>query len=200
MRLIDIDAERCARLADELGEALVINSDGADKRVLSEEGIDEADGYICATDLDEQNLIYCAIAKRMGAKKTIAIVKRKDYQEMTQCMPVDAIVDPNEALANLILRFVHYPKHTRAFSMIEKINAEMLEVVLPENIDLIGKTLAQIKLKKGVVVALLKRGDNVFVPFGSTQLLAGDRVILFALTEMMPEAARLFGAELGENS
>ena len=200
LRLIDIDAERCARLADELGEALVINSDGADKRVLSEEGIDEADGYICATDLDEQNLIYCAIAKRMGAKKTIAIVKRKDYQEMTQCMPVDAIVDPNEALANLILRFVHYPKHTRAFSMIEKINAEMLEVVLPENIDLIGKTLAQIKLKKGVVVALLKRGDNVFVPFGSTQLLAGDRVILFALTEMMPEAARLFGAELGENS
>ena len=200
LRLIDIDSERCARLADELGEALVINSDGADKRVLSEEGIDEADGYICATDLDEQNLIYCAIAKRMGAKKTIAIVKRKDYQEMTQCMPVDAIVDPNEALANLILRFVHYPKHTRAFSMIEKINAEMLEVVLPENIDLIGKTLAQIKLKKGVVVALLKRGDNVFVPFGSTQLLAGDRVILFALTEMMPEAARLFGAELGENS
>ena len=200
LRLIDIDPKRCARLAEELGEALVINSDGADKRVLSEEGIDEADGYICATDLDELNLIYCAIAKRMGAKKTIAIVKRKDYQEMTQCMPVDAIVDPNEALANLILRFVHYPKHTRAFSMIEKINAEMLEVVLPENIDLIGKTLAQIKLKKGVVVALLKRGDNVFVPFGSTQLLAGDRVILFALTEMMPEAAKLFGAELGEMS
>ncbi|MBQ7592991.1 MAG: Trk system potassium transporter TrkA [Synergistaceae bacterium] len=200
LRLIDIDPKRCARLAEELGEALVINSDGADKRVLSEEGIDEADGYICATDLDELNLIYCAIAKRMGAKKTIAIVKRKDYQEMTQCMPVDAIVDPNEALANLILRFVHYPKHTRAFSMIEKINAEMLEVVLPENIDLIGKTLAQIKLKKGVVVALLKRGDNVFVPFGSTQLLAGDRVILFALTEMMPEAAKLFGAELGEQS
>lgn len=200
LRLIDIDPKRCARLADELGEALVINADGADKLMLSEEGIDEADGYICATDLDELNLIYCAIAKRMGAKKTIAIVKRKDYQEMTQCMPVDAIVDPNEALANLILRFVHYPKHTRAFSMIEKINAEMLEVVLPENIDLIGKTLAQIKLKKGVVVALLKRGDNVFVPFGSTQLLAGDRVILFALTEMMPEAARLFGAELGEQS
>ena len=200
LRLIDRDPKRCAHLADELGEALVINSDGADKRVLSEEGIDEADGYICATNLDELNLIYCAIAKRMGAKKTIAIVKRKDYQEMTQCMPVDAIVDPNEALANLILRFVHYPKHTRAFSMIEKINAEMLEVVLPENIGLIGKTLAQIKLKKGVVVALLKRGDNVFVPFGSTQLLAGDRVILFALTEMMPEAARLFGAELGEQS
>ena len=200
LRLIDIDAERCARLADELGEALVINSDGADKRVLSEEGIDEADGYVCATDLDELNLIYCAIAKRMGAKKTIAIVKRKDYQEMTQCMPVDAIVDPNEALANLILRFVHYPKHTRAFSMIEKINAEMLEVVLPENIELIGKTLAQIKLKKGVVIALLKRGENVFVPVGSTQLLAGDRIILFALTEMMPEAAKLFGAELGEKS
>ena len=134
------------------------------------------------------------MAKSMGAKKTIAIVKRKDYQELTRLMPVDAIVDPNEALASLILRVVHYPRHTRAFSIIERINAEMLEVVMPENNELIGKTLAQIKLKKGVVVALLGRGEKVLLPTGATQLLAGDHVILFALTEMMPEAAKLFSS------
>ena len=136
------------------------------------------------------------MAKGMGAKKTIAVVKRKEYQELTQVMPVDAIVDPNEALANLILRVVHYPRHTKAFSIIERINAEMLEVVLHEDNELIGNTLAQIKLKKGVVVALLGRGGKVLVPTGATQLLAGDRVILFSLTSMMPEAAKLFGAEI----
>ena len=196
LRLIDSDPEKCAKLAKELGEALVLNCDGIDKKVLSDEGIEDADAYIAATDSDEINLIYSSIAKLMGAKKTIAIVKRKDYQELTKATPVDAIVDPNDALANLILRVVHYPRHTKAFSIIERINAEMLEVILHEDNELIGKTLAQIKLQKGVVVALLGRGDKVLVPTGATQLLADDRVILFALTSMMPEAAKLFGAEI----
>ena len=198
IRLIDRDPAKTDRLSEEIGEALVLNADGADRKLLTEEGIENADGYICATDSDELNLIYCALAKQMGAKKTIAVVKRKDYQGLTQCMPVDAIVDPNDALANMILRVVHYPRHTLAFSMIENIDAEMLEIVLHEDVALVGKTLAQIKLKKGVVVALLGRGDKVLVPDGNTQLLAGDRVILFALTSMMPEAAELFGAEVGE--
>lgn len=195
LRLIEKDPEKCARLSEELGEALVLNCDGADKTVLNEEGIDGSDGYVCATDSDELNIIYSSIARNMGAKKTIAIAKRKDYQNLTQCMPVDVIVDPNDALASLILRMVHYPRHTRAFSIIEKINAEMLEVVMSENNELIGKTLAQIKLKKGVVVALLGRGERVLVPTGATQLQAGDHVILFALTSMMPEAAKLFGSK-----
>lgn len=199
LRLIDKDTERCEKLSEELGEALVLNCDGADKNVLSEEGIEEADGYVCATDSDELNIIYSAIAKRMGAKKTIAVVKRKEYQELTQCMPVDVIVDPNDALANLILRVVHYPRHTRAFSIIEKINAEMLEVVMSENNELIGKTLAQIKLQKGVIVALLGRGQKVLVPTGATQIMAGDHVILFALTSMMPDAAKLFGANVQDS-
>ena len=196
LRLIDSDPEKCAKLSEELGEALVLNCDGIDKKVLSDEGIEDADAYVAATDSDELNLIYSSIAKLMGVKKTIAIVKRKDYQELTQVTPVDAIVDPNEALANLILRIVHYPRHTKAFSIIERINAEMLEVVLHEDNELIGKTLAQIKLQKGVVVALLGRGEKVLVPTGATELLAGDRVILFALTSMMPDAAKLFGAEI----
>ncbi|MBQ7559472.1 MAG: Trk system potassium transporter TrkA [Synergistaceae bacterium] len=196
LRLIEKDPAKSEKLSEELGEALVLNCDGIDKKVLGDEGIEEADAYVCATDSDELNLIYSSIAKLMGAKKTIAIVKRKEYQELTQAMPVDAIVDPNEALANLILRVVHYPRHTKAFSIIERINAEMLEVVLHDDNELIGKTLAQIKLKKGVVVALLGRGEQVLIPTGATQLLAGDRVILFSLTSMMPEAAKLFGAEL----
>ena len=86
LRLIDADPEKCARLAEELGEALVLNCDGIDKKVLSDEGIEEADAYVAATDSDELNLIYSSIAKLMGAKKTIAIAKRKDYQALTQVM------------------------------------------------------------------------------------------------------------------
>ncbi|MBQ6971306.1 MAG: Trk system potassium transporter TrkA [Synergistaceae bacterium] len=195
LRIIDISPARCKKLSEEFGADLVLNTDGADRRTLTEEGIDGADGYICATDSDELNLIYCALAKKLGAKKTIAVAHRKDYQQLTDIMPVDAIADPNSSLASVILKYVRYRDHALAYSMIDRINAEMLEVVLSERVELCGKTLAQIKLKKGAVVALIGRGDEVLVPSGATSLLPGDHVILFALTEMMPETAKLFGAE-----
>ncbi|MBQ7732617.1 MAG: Trk system potassium transporter TrkA [Synergistaceae bacterium] len=198
MRIIEKDPAKCEKLSEEFGEALILNCDGADINTLKEEGIESADGYICATESDEVNLICSVIAKEKGAGKTIAIVRRKEYQELTKSIPVDAIVDPNDAMSNLLLRVIRYPKHTRAFSMIEKINAEMLEVVIQESNEFVGRTLAEIRLQKGVIVALLGRGDEILVPTGATRILAGDHVILFALTSLMPEAAKLFGAEVQE--
>jgi trk system potassium uptake protein TrkA len=56
-----------------------------------------------------------------------------------------------------------------------------------------GIPLAQLGIPKGVLVALVGRGKNVFVPDGSTRLKSGDHIILFASTAQMPEAAEFFG-------
>ncbi len=196
IRLIDLDMQKCAKLAEEFaGSVIVLNGDGADKNLLSGEGIDDADGYVCATESDEINLIYAAIAKSMGVRKSIAVIRRRLYQDMTDLMPVDAVVDPNEALASVILRTIRYPDNARALSVIEKINAEMIEIVLPENHKLAGKPLFELKLPKGVLLALIGRGKSIFVPVGSTILQARDRIILFASTDLMPDAIALFGVE-----
>ncbi|MDR1622775.1 MAG: Trk system potassium transporter TrkA [Synergistaceae bacterium] len=193
IRLIDHDRDRCERLATELGTTLVLNGDGADEVLLTEEGIDSADGYVCATEYDEVNLVYGTIAKSLGAQKAIAVVRRRLYQEMPSLMPIDAVVDPNEALASLILRYIRYPGNSKALSIIEKIDAEMLEVVLSEKHRLEGTPLAQLGIPKGVLVALVGRGKNVFVPDGTTRLKSGDHVVLFASTAQMPVAAEFFG-------
>lgn len=194
LRIIDTDRARSLKLSEEFGDDLVINADGADRKTLSDEGIDGADAYICATASDELNLIYCALAKTMGAKKTIAVVKRSDYQELSSVMPVDAVVNPNSSLAGVILKYVRYKDHASAYSMVDRINAEMLEVQLSEGAQVCGKTLAQIKLGKGAVIALIGRNDEVLVPTGATVLMPDDHVILFSLTEMMPNTAKLFKA------
>lgn len=193
IRLIDQDPHQCEKLASELGEALVLNGDGADRALLLEEGIEEADGYVCATSSDEVNLIYAAIAKSMGAHKSIAVVRRHLYHDMPNYMPVDAVVDLNEALASVILRTIRYPGHTRALSIIEKIDAEMLEIVLPEDSGLVDIPLAELGLPKGVLVALLGRGQEISVPTGTTRLQPRDHLILFASTALMREAVELFG-------
>jgi trk system potassium uptake protein TrkA len=193
IRLIDRDREQCRKLAEELERVLVLNGDGADEELLAEEGIDSADGYVSATESDEVNLIYGAIAKSMGAHKCIAVVRRRLYLDMPGRMPIDAVVDPNEALAAVILRHIRYPGHSEALSIIEKIDAEMLEIVMAAKHPLLGVSLAELDLPKGVLVALVGRGrKNVFVPSGTTRLEAGDHVILFASTAKMPAAAEFF--------
>ena len=194
LRLIDIDKARCEQLSDEFGSSLVLNIDGADKKTLIEEGIANSDAYICATKSDELNLIYCSLAKSLGSKKTIAVVTRKDYQELSSLIGVDATADPNQSLANVILKFTRYRNHALAYSMLDSINAEMLEIVLPEGLEITGKTLAELKLPKGSIIALIGRGDEVLVPTGATDLRIGDHVILFSLKTRMNETAKLFGA------
>ena len=195
IRLFDHDLQRVEALSAELGNkrTIVVAADGADRDKLLEEGIEGA-VYVCVTDSDEVNLIYAALAKSFGARKTIAVVRRKLYQDMTKHMPVDAIVDPNEALSSTILRTIRYPGHARALSILESenIDAEMLEVVL-ENSAMADKTLAELGLPKGVLVALLGREGSVSVPDGATKLQMGDHLILFALSELMREAAEMFG-------
>jgi trk system potassium uptake protein TrkA len=192
IRLIDHGRDRCERLATELGRTLVLNGDGADEVLLREEGIDGADGYVCATESDEVNLVYGTIAKSLGAQKCIAVVRRRLYLDMPGRMPIDAVVDPNEALAGVILRYIRYPGNSKALSIIAKIDAEMLEVVLPENHALEGRALSELGIPKGILVALVGRDKKVFVPDGTTRLKTGDHVILFASTAQMPTAAEIF--------
>jgi trk system potassium uptake protein TrkA len=125
--------------------------------------------------------------------KCIAVIRRRLYLDVPGLMPIDAVVDPNEALAAVILRYIRYPGSSKALSIIEKIDAEMLEIVLSEKHKLEGVSLAQMGVPKGVLVALVGRGKNVFVPDGATQLQGGDHVILFASTAQMSKAAEFFG-------
>lgn len=195
LRILDKDEGRCRRLSEEFGEALVIPADGADKRVLTEEGIEGSTAYISATNSDELNMIYCVMAREMGAEKTIAVVKRSDYQTIAGVMGISSAVNTNTSLANVMLQYVRYDNHALAYKMVDAIHAEMMEVVLPSNAPVTGRTLADIRLGKGAVVALIGRGEEVLLPSGNTKLTEKDHVILFALSEMMPETAKLFGAE-----
>ena len=193
--LIERDRRRREKLLDKWDDknVKILEGDGADPALLKSERIKGADAYVCATDSDEVNLVYAAIAKEMGARKTIAVVRRKLYQQMSRLMPVDVIVDLNEAMASVILGAIRYPGHTRALSVIKKIDAEMLEMELPDNHRLANKPLKDLGLPRGVLVALMEHEGKVFLPDGATRMESGDHIILFASTSLMREAMELFG-------
>ena len=195
IRLIDHNREKCERLASELKRTLVLCGDGADETLLRQEGIEEADGLVCATESDEANLLFAVIGKALGARKTIAVARRKIYMKLDNYMSVDAIVNPNSALASVILRHARYKSGGGALSIIEKIDAEMLELVIPTKSPAVGRTIMSLGMPKGMLIALIVRKGDVFVPVGATVIQGEDKVIVFATSDLMPEAMDYLGVQ-----
>lgn len=195
IRLIDHNREKCERIASELEKTLVLCGDGADEMLLRQEGIEGADGLVAATESDEANILFGVVGKALGAKKTIAVVRRQMYMRLDNYISVDAMVNPNQALASVIMSNVRYPSGMGTLSLLEKIDAEMFEAIIPETSPVVGLSMAELGLPKGILVALIQRENEVFVPKGETTLQGNDLVTLFASSELMPIAVEKLGVK-----
>ncbi|QTX32807.1 Trk system potassium transporter TrkA [Aminithiophilus ramosus] len=188
VRLIELDGEKCERLSQELERTLVLHGDAADQALLRSEGIDLADGFVATTASDEVNILLAVLAKAMGAKKSVALVRRKTFRSLDRYVSVDAMIDPTEALTSVILRYVRYPGVEGALSLFDKIGAETLEVELAEDSPARGRRVMDLGWEPGTLMALVIRGHDVFVPRGDTVLQGADRVLLFSTPERLRRA------------
>lgn len=195
IKLIDRDRSKCEKLASELSRTVVLCSDGTDEELLKYEGIEDCDGFVTTTTSDELNILMGIIGKALGARKTIAVVRRIMYSRLNDYFAVDSLVNPNEALASVIMRHIRYPSGAGTLSIIDKIGAETLEVVVEDKSPVSGKKLRDIGLPPGVLIALISRGGELHVPFGDTQIIPGDRILLFASSKILPKAVEILGVQ-----
>ncbi len=193
VKIVDCNRDKCVRLAEELHKVTILWGDGTDEKLLRHEGIQEVDGFVSTTDNDELNMILAALATRMGAKKTVAVVRKDLYSRLAEDLPIDAVVNPNESLASVILRHVRYPETAGSLSLIDRIGAEMLEVTIPEDSPVIGVKLMDLDLPKGIIFAMVKRGDTIIVPGGDLELHSGDVVSVFATGDLLARAVKILG-------
>jgi trk system potassium uptake protein TrkA len=195
VRIIDIDREKCHRVAAELPKATVLWGDGADEELLAEQGISGASGFVAVTGSDETNLILASLAKNLGVRKSIAIIRRKNYMKLSESIPVDSIVSRNDALSSVLISAVRYPGHMNTLAILDQIGAETIQAVIPHDSPAIGIELKDLALPKGALLGLVGRngGDELFIPTGTSSLSAGDKVIVFAPLEVVTETLETLG-------
>ncbi len=194
--LIDLDLAKCRRLASEFSRVQVICGDGLDLKLMSGLALDEADGVVLATDNDEVNVVAATLAKALGCPKTIAVVRKAVYRYLQKDLPALVLLNPNDTLASVLLRHVRYPQSAGVLTLIDRIGAEMLEFVLPDHSLAAGQRIMDLKLPKGVLIAMISRGGTVVVPRGPDRLQGGDVISLFATRDLMARATRLLGVTL----
>lgn len=107
VRIIEHDAKRCEYLAAELPDnVLVLHGNGTDEALLERENIEDMDTWLALTSDDEDNIMSSLLAKRLGARKVIALINRQAYGELMQGSHIDVAVSPSQATMSELLRHV----------------------------------------------------------------------------------------------
>lgn len=187
-RVIEEDADRAREIAEELPNAIVMESDATDIEFLTREHVGEADVLVAALTRDEDNLLMSLLGKQLGVSRAVAVVERADYVDLFETVGVDVAVNPRELTAEEITRFTMRGR-TEKVALVHHDQAEALECELSPNSVCVGKTLqaAMRELPDRTVVGAIIRGGELVIPRGDTELHAGDHVIFFTETERVPD-------------
>ena len=196
VKVIEKDKDRCYYLSTHLDDVMILHGDATDTSLLEEENMAEMDAFVTATGLDEENLLLALMAKQKGVEDVISKVSRQSYKDLIERMGIDMALNPLDIVASIILRYIQGSKRIIASLLIQG-QAEIIEIIASEEMQLTGLTLNDLELPDGVLIAAIHRGNSIIIPDGNTIIQSGDKVTLFCLLSDIAELETLFKAKRG---
>ncbi len=191
IKLVEMDKEKSAQLVNYLEDTLIINGDGRDIQLLEDEGIRTTDAFIACTNNSETNILTCLHAKKLGVKRTIALVENIDYIDISQNLGIDSVINKKLATASHIVRFTMDAEVT-SIKCLSGINAEVLEFVAKPHSLITKKPISHMNMAKGAIIGGIIRGEESFIAVGDFQVEENDKVVVFSLPEAIHKIDRLF--------
>lgn len=191
--VIDVNAKLVENTVNRLDVFGVVGG-GADYEVQQEASVDKCDIFIATTASDELNILACLISKKLGARHTIARVRKPEYSRhlsfMRQELGISMLVNPEYDAAFEISRIIQFPSAMKV-EKFAKGRVDLAEVAIKEGNPLCGQYLRDINAKfhANVLVCAVIRGEKAFIPSGNFQLQAGDRI---AITSSHSELSSFF--------
>ena len=199
--IVDSNDEVLERTQDIL-DVLCIRGNGANAQTLIDAGAKKADVIIAATASDETNMLCCLIAKRLGAKYSIARIRDPEYNESLSMLrhelDIDMAINPERATAIEISRLLRFPFATNVESFARG-RVEVVAFRVQENDPIAGLPLRDLSRElRGipqVLYALVERDGNVFIPYGDYCIRPGDRVHVAADAVTITNYFRFLGKD-----
>ncbi|MCF8261918.1 MAG: Trk system potassium transporter TrkA [Melioribacteraceae bacterium] len=191
VKLIESNHDKSVELADYLEESLVIHGDGRDLDLLAQEGIIDMDGFVAVTENAETNIITCLMAKHLGVSKTIAQVDNVDYIALTQTIGLDSLINKKLIAANSITRFIK-KSNVVATASLQGIDADIFEFIARDGSKITKSKIKDLKFPKNAIIGGIIRGGEGIITVGDTQILAEDKVVVFALPGAVSDVQKFF--------
>ncbi|MBF0267161.1 MAG: Trk system potassium transporter TrkA [Alphaproteobacteria bacterium] len=195
VRLIESNRERAEYVAKQLNRAVVLHGDALDPDMLKEANVEMAETVVAVTNDDETNILATLLAKRYGAKRTMALINKTSYNPLVGPLGIDVVVSPRAITVSNVLQHVRKGRIHAVHSLHEGFG-ELIEADALETSPLVGKPLKDIKLPPGVLIGAVVRAGSVISPRGSTVMQAKDRIILFAAASAVKKIEKMFSVRL----
>ena len=192
VKVLERNAERCETLNNLFDEdILVINGDGRDLALLNEEGIRSTQAFVALTGKAETNILACLTAKRMGVRKTVAMVENVDYAHMAESLDIGTIINKRAIAASHIYQMLLDANvHNVRFLM--SADADVAEFVPVEGSKITRRPVKDLGLPKGMTIGGLVRDGEGMLVSGNTQIEAGDSVVVFCHNVSIKKLEGLF--------
>lgn len=221
VRIVERNYKVSERLAAELHNSLVLHGDATDEKLLESENIAEMDMFCALTNDDENNIMSALLAKRLGARKVIALINRRAYVDLVQSGGIDIAISPAQVTIGSLLAYVRQGDVVAVHSL-RRGAAEALELVAhgdAQSSNVVGRKIEDIELPKGATIGAIVRGlplamdvydaafeerarakvaAKVVIAHHDTVIESGDHVILFVVNRrMIREVEKLFQVKVG---
>jgi len=180
IKLLELDSKKASHAAEKLKNTIVLHGDATDEELLNEENIDGSDVFCALTNHDEVNIISSMLAKRLGARKVMALINRAAYVDLVQSNTIDIAISPQQATIGSLLAHVRKGDVVLVHSL-RRGAAEAIEAIAHGNESsskVVGKRIQDIDLPQGTTIAAIVRDDNVLMAKKKTIIETNDHVIL----------------------
>lgn len=195
IKLIELDKERAEYVAERLNRSTVINGSGLSQEILSEANVSSAETVIAVSNDDEVNILSSLLSKRFGCKRVVALVNNSNsYSSLVSSLGIDVAVNPREITVSSILQHIRRGRILSVHSIC-KGKAEIVEAEAVLSSPVVGKSIGNMDLPRGIVIGLIVRGDEVIVPDYETIIKAGDRVIILSEANAVKKVEKIFSVK-----
>ncbi len=193
VKVIERDEERCRQFADMLDDPdiSIIQGDGRDTSMLAEEGLRDMQAFAALTPYTETNILACLAAKRMGVRKTIALVENMDYVSLAEKLDIGTIINKKTIAASHIYQMM-LDTDVSNVKCLTIANADVAEFMAGEGSLVTEKPVRDLRLPRGVTLGGLVRDGVGQLIYGNTQIQAGDSVVVFCLSGLIKNMDRYF--------
>jgi trk system potassium uptake protein TrkA len=180
--LIEQDPDLAQAAADQLKNALVVRGRVTDRGLLVEEDVDRVATFVAATPDHEINLVSCLLAKRLGAARAIALVDNPALVNLMGDVGIDAIISPRLLAIGLTLQHIR-GAGVRSVAPLLEDRVEVVEAEAVKGSPITRAPISEVGLERGILIAALRRGDQLLLPSGADRVEAGDLVLMITTTD-----------------
>jgi trk system potassium uptake protein TrkA len=194
-KIIESDERRCEQLNALLSDTdtMVIHGDGRDLSLLDEEGIKNTQAFVALTGNAETNILACLTAKKLGVRKTVAMVENIDYVSMAEELDIGTIINKKNIAASHIFQMMLDAEVSNMRSLM-MVDSDVAEFVAAEGSKVTKRPVKDLGLPFGVTIGGLVRDEKGYLVNGNSQIQAGDSVMVFCHEHNLKKVEKFFKA------